>query len=477
MIWIMVLLLLLATPVNAAISLSVPDGCTVVKPGTQYMYLLTYTPEADGQRILRLVSNGMSVYPQEIWINALKGETYTYYISVTSPANVVDSYYTLVVEEYDATTSQKISEKQYCFRVYRGVSYEGAPHLVVGYKDISVKGDSIEIMLFVRNLGEYVEVVSFNSDYENVYFNVNPVIVPPFKEVEVSARIPIGTQVTIPRYVKIFATSGDITKEITVQLPVTDVYTSDISLSTPREVIVDTSIVFVPVLITNNSDRDITVYIKGKGLPLGVNVLSDPVRIPPGATVRTEAWITLDTVYDTGTFVSKLCAVDTYGAEIECKNVIITIPEQPESVSVVEQDTGKGKMVTITVEAGTERIYGGKVEVEAPEGWEVKVSPETIYVRPFGREMVTVEFVPSENAQGGTALITIKDSEGEIITTRTVELSPSPGTGFVTASTSSVIGAVILAAVLAVIAVTLLKRKKKEKESGIEEIEELLKKE
>ena len=478
MMW-MIIAMLLVPLAFGEVSLSVGGDCTLLKPGESKVYILTYTPTGSGDRILQITSDGLAVSPSEITVkNAQEGAKYLYYVRVTAPGNVVDSFYTLKVTEYDALTNDVLSAKEYCFRVYRGISYEGAPQVVVGYESVYTTNDAVVVEVFVKNLGSYTETVYLNSDYANMYFERNPVVVYPYKTARVKAYIPIEEVAALPDYVKLFATVGDVTKEVVVQMPRALINRVELDVRAPREIVVNTAISYVPVLVANNSDVPVKVMVVGKEMPMGVSLRSDVYKVLPGSQVRIEAIMKTGRVFDVGAFVSKICVTDEFGTELECKSVVITIPEEKEKVSVVEEEAGDEKVVTVTVEAGTDYVPRAKVEVEAPEGWSVEVFPETFDLEPYTREVVTVKFKAVDGASEGIATIRITDEEGNVIAQRTITLR-SPGlTGFFLGGASSLAALVLVAAIILAVAAYVNRRRKTGKAEGDEEeIKELLSKE
>ncbi len=450
----------------------VTGDCTLLKPGATKMYVLSIEESTSGTYMVTITTDGLYVYPKELTLNMEANKTYTKWVKVTAPYNVVDEYYTLQVSVFDSNANL-VESREYCFHVYKGILETTAPDVVFGYKGTDVSDGKVKVALYVSNLGPSTVTAYLDSDYGLVAFSQNPVIVKGYRTVEVTAEMPVDEH--LPEYVTFYAKIGDATKEVTVRMPVPESIQPDVTVTPPEKVIIDSPLTTTYVKVTNNSDAEFTVKIVGKSLPFGVGVYSDEVKVPPKETILVKTYFTANNVLKTGDFLSKICVEDEYGAELSCKYTVIEVLGTGESTASTEVEKN-AIVATLTVKNGSKAYYGVKVEVVAPEGWNYETTPQVLDLDSYETEEVKVSFTPTENAKDGVAVIRLVAADGTVIAQKTVNLSTKALTGYATlGSGSSVIGLIIAAIIIALIVAAVVK-KGKEAEAEIEEFEELTKK-
>ncbi|NPA86533.1 MAG: hypothetical protein GXO00_00805 [Candidatus Diapherotrites archaeon] len=482
MVWKRVLLalglLLTLGMVNASVFLSgTADECTLLKPGETQMYVLAVEQPVSGTYIVTLTSDGLNVYPSEITLYLEANKTATRWVKITAPTMVVDEYYTLDISVYRADTGELVESKQYCFHVYKGVLASTLPDVVFGYKKVEVTDATVYVTLYISNMSPSTVSATLDSDYGRVTFETNPVVVKPYRTVEVVAEIPV--EELLPEYVTFYAIfDGGVEKKVTVRMPVPEALQPQVELEIPERIVVDSPLTTFVAKVTNNGASEITVVLDGRELPLGVDITSDEYTIMPGETVAMKGYVTADRVLRTGTFLSKICVKDVYGAELKCKYTTIELVSKSETVAQ-ETTTTEGYTVTLTVNNGGKTYYGVTVEVIAPAGWKYTATPETFDLGAYEAKTVEVTFVPEDNAVDGTAIIRLVAPDGTVIAQKTVELKKSAITGYATAGTGgSVLGIIIAAIVIALIVALIIKKGREVEETEeVEEFAELTKKE
>jgi len=190
--------------VHATIFLNGTVGnCTVMSPGSTKMFVLSIEEPETAQYIVTITSDGLSVYPQEMQLYLEANDTATRWVKIIAPKFVVDQYYTLDVSVYRADTSELVESKQYCFRVYKGILGSTMPDVTFGYKDVTVEKGNVYVTLYVTNMSRTTVSAELDSDYGKVSFQMNPIIVKPYRTVETKAVIPIDEY--LPEYVKFYA--------------------------------------------------------------------------------------------------------------------------------------------------------------------------------------------------------------------------------------------------------------------------------
>ncbi len=460
--------------VHATVFLNGTIGkCTVMSPGQTKMFVLSVEEPETAQYIVTITSDGLSVYPKEFHLYLEGNETATRWVKVTAPVMVVDQYYTLDVSVYKADTSELVESKQYCFRVYKGILGSQLPDVTFGYKNVRVEKGIVYVTLYVSNMSRSTISAKLDSDYGRVTFDMNPVIVKPYRTVTVKAEIPVDEY--LPEYVKFYAVIDDTTKEITVKMPMPEAIQPKVFIDVPERIVISQPLTELLITVTNEGESPITIVMGGKGLPAGVNVTSDEMTVAPGQTVAVKTYITAPRVLKTGTFLSKICVKDTYGAELACKYTVIEINSRSKT-AVETTPSAKGLTVTMTVNNGAKPYYGVSVEITAPKGWKFEANPQTFDLGAYESRSIEVTFVPEKNAVDGTAVIRLIAPDGTVIAQKVVELKKSALTGYATAGSSSTLGLIIAAIVIALIIALIVKKGKEVEETSVE-FEELTKKE
>ena len=170
-------ILLLAGLVHGSVFLTgANNGCTLMKPGETRMLILSVEEPTAGSYMITATSDGLYTYPKEMTLYLEANKTASRWIKVVAPTNVFDEYYTLDLSVYDAN-AQIVESKQYCFHVYKGVLESTAPDVVFGYKGVQLKDGKVYVNLYVSNLGRDTVTATLDSDYANVEFKDNPLIV------------------------------------------------------------------------------------------------------------------------------------------------------------------------------------------------------------------------------------------------------------------------------------------------------------
>ena len=279
----------------------------------------------------------------------------------------------------------------------------------------------------------------------------------------------------LPEFVTFYAYVGDSEKKVTVRMPVTESSQPRIKLEIPARMTIDSPLETFAARITNEGETPVTVALSGKALPFGVGLYSDKVELEPGEAAIVTVYLTVDKVIRTGTFLSKVCVEDRYGAELVCKHIVLELTSE-KKVEAQETATPTSYTVTITVENGAEEYSDVSVEVETPKGWSYEASPTTVDLEPYEVESITVTFTPAEDAVDGTAIVRLVTPDGTVIAQKTVALSKSALTGYATVGASSPLALIIAAIVIALIVALVIKKGKRAVEEE-EEFEELTRKE
>ena len=447
------------------------NGCTLMKPGETRMLILSVKEPTAGSYMITATSDGLYAYPKELRLYLEANKTASRWIKVVAPTNVFDEYYTLDVSVYDAN-AQIVESKQYCFHVYKGVLESTAPDVVFGYKGVQLKDGKVYVDLYVSNLGRDTVTATLDSDYANVEFKDNPLIVRGYRTVETTAVIPADEH--LPDFVRFYATVGGNQKTIVVKMPTDKVIRPDVTIDVPEKIVMTSTMSRDYVRVTNNGSVPISVKIGGKEMPFGVGVTSDVIKVYPKQTVMVPFYIVSDNVLRTGKFLSKICVEDEFGAELDCKYTEIVVPskKEVEANKVVETNA---ITVQMSITNGAKKYYGVSVEITAPSGWKYTAEPENFDLDPYETQNVSVSFSPGKNAQDGVAVIKLVAADGTVLAQKVVELKKSALTGYATAGSSSVIGLIVAAIVIALIVAAIVK-KGEEVEETDEELKELVKK-
>lgn len=467
--WIWMLLLI---PFASALFLvEASDTCNVLSPGETQIFTLSLKVDADGTYSVVLSSNGLYVYPKEMLLDLQANVTENRLIEVRAPGTVFDAYYTLTIDVYNTANNQLVDSRQYCFRVFSGYTTQPVSDVIFGQKGVSLTNDKVEVTLFVRNESSLVVYAELFSDYGNVQFRENPVTVGPYGEKEVVAEIPITP--TLPEYIKFFAKIGNVEKNVVVKLP--SIRKADITLEAPESLVVNNLVERLYVRVNNNSDFDVVVRFRADNLPKGTALLSDDVKVGGGESVQVPLLLRFDNLKRTGVFTPRVCVTDKYGSDLDCTYVIVEIPDR-KVVKTEENVNPTAYTVTINIENGAKRQENVKVEVKAPKGWKYVAEPSLLDIAPYETVSVNVSFTPEANAEDGPAIVRLVAPDGTVIAQRTINLSKSALTGYVTASPAASNVVLLILAAIVILAIAYLIRKGKQAEEAAMEFEELTKK-
>ncbi len=474
--WISVLLslgvlLVLAGTGFSKMSMGVPASCELISPGSKVMKNIVVDfsdiPNyVSGYYKLVLVSDVVNVNPSSFYVYTQSRNDRVIKTIVMEASPFVWSDRGVIRAELYYPDGTLAETQEWCIRVERTggtedvVVYHGTPYTEEGW---------IVIPLYVSNGTSDPVSVLLDSDYTDVQFESNPVVVRGGKTSMVRVMLPADGA---PSAIKVYARieGSGVTKELVVRLPK---YRVDVELSVNDRILVDSDIVFLPVTLTNTGDVPLEVTLDLKGEPLGLVIRSERVYLEPGESRLVTAILEAKRLLDSGRDVAQLCVKEISGAELACKNVVIEVPD----VKRVEENveiTAEGYTVVFTIENGSRDYSALRLVVKTPEGWEYETDRKVFDLEPFASETVSVTFIPTENAKDGMAVVKVVAEDGTVVAQKVFDLRRSGITGFAGLGGSLVailIGLIIVAVILA-----LVLRKREKTPTMNEEIKELLKK-
>jgi len=222
-----------------------------------------------------------------------------------------------------------------------------------------------------------------------------------------------------PESIRFYA-QGYTENYVDIKIP-RDLYSISVDISTPEEVVLDSSYVKTTIKIKNNKN----MYIKGKlrleDSPDTISLVESPVvELKPFEATTVPIVIHRQADMVPGRYVAKICFLDTlYIGSKECKSISFVVPK------VIKYSSEEEFLINRSNE---EISYDVKI-ANIPKGWTYDNDEITINLKPGDK--ITIKSIldkfnikPDENAQSGNLVIEIY-KDGQLIGNYTKKLEPS----------------------------------------------------
>ncbi|NPA76308.1 MAG: hypothetical protein GXN93_00960 [Candidatus Diapherotrites archaeon] len=445
-------LMLFAVGAWAKISVASPSTatCETVYPGSTITRAIHVDADQTGWYTI-VATSALTVGPQHTQVYLRAGESKDVIFTIQFPSNVSDQYYTVTWTLYDQNDNY-VDDTTECFHVTKyAANAQGAnTNFLFGAKEYYQEDGYLVVPLYVTNTGSTDVTVDFVSDFQDVVFTENAVLVRPGRTVEVLAKIPTSDQ--IPTTITFYAYGNGIRKETQVHFT-TNTFSDRLDVQFPTEVTIQKGTTFVPVRITNYGSTTVTVQPKLVDAPFGIASYSDQVTLYPQQTKVVTMIVTARDVLSTGDKVAQLCLLDQAGVRRVCKHIIIHVPAAKASEANVNVVAGQYE-VDLQLQNGATSYDVAYVDVQMPKGWTAKIYPsDTLSIKPYQLVDVKVLFKPGPDAEDGVATIYLKSADGTVLAQKTVTLSKNKLTGYAVLGGNTaawiVVGIVVLALLLA----------------------------
>ncbi len=444
--------LLFAVGAWAKISVVSPsqESCQAVYPGSTITRTIHVDVNQSGWYTIAATS-AVTVGPQHEQVYLRAGEGKDVIFTIQFPSNVDDQYYTVTWTLYDANGNY-VDDTTECFHVtkYQATAEGAGTDFLFGAKAYYEDSGYIVVPLYVTNTGRTDVTVDFVSDFQDVIFTKNAVLVRPGRTVEILAKIPAADQ--IPSTITFYAYGNGIRRETVVHFPGT-VFSDRIDVQFPPEIAIKNGTTFVPVKITNMGTTAVTLTPKLVDAPFGIASYADSVTLYPRQTKTITMIVTAQGVLSSGQKVAKLCLLDDAGVRRVCKYILIDLPGAHTSESNVSVANGQYE-VDLKLQNGATAYDVAYVDVQMPKGWTVQIYPsDTLSIKPYQLVDIKAIFKPGKDAQDGLATVYLKSADGTVLAQKTIQLSKSKLTGYAVLGGSTaawvVVGIVVLALLLA----------------------------
>ncbi len=444
--------LLFAVGAWAKISVAGPAtaNCETVYPGSTITRAIHVSADQAGWYTI-VATSALTVGPQHTQVYLKDGESKDVIFTIQVPSNVDDQYYTVTWTLYDQNDNY-VDDTTQCFHVTKYTAgAEGAgTDYIFGAKEYYEEDGYLVIPLYVTNTGRTDVTVDFVSNFQDVVFTKNAVLVRPGRTVEILAKIHTSEQ--LPSTITFYAYGNGIRKETQVHFT-SNTFSDRLDVQFPTEVTIKQGTTFVPVRITNYGTTVVKVTPKLVDAPFGIGSYADEETIYPEQTKVVTMIVTAKDVLSAGDKVAQLCLVDDAGVRRECKHVLIHVPAAKTAEANVNVVAGQYE-VDLQLQNGATSYDVAYVDIQMPKGWTAKIYPsDTLSIKPYQLVDVKVFFKPGADAEDGIATIYLKSADGTVLAQKTVDLSKSKLTGYSVLGGNTaawiVVGIVVLALLLA----------------------------
>jgi len=338
-----------------------------------------------------------------------ENQTFPINIVCKVPTNLKPGKYALTINLYKNGT----------FLTSRTITVEVKPRndLTLNVVEEKVSGNEIVIKVDVRNISHITETIKAKVDYSEAKVTPQEFVLLPGKLQTVEIRIPISWNT--PESIRFYA-QGYTENYVDIKIP-RDLYSISVDISTPEEVVLDSSYVKTTIKIKNNKN----MYIKGKlrleDSPDTISLVESPVvELKPFEATTVPIVIHRQADMVPGRYVAKICFLDTlYIGSKECKSISFVVPK------VIKYSSEEEFLINRSNE---EISYDVKI-ANIPKGWTYDNDEITINLKPGDK--ITIKSIldkfnikPDENAQSGNLVIEIY-KDGQLIGNYTEKLEPS----------------------------------------------------